>query len=98
LIAFFLTHPSRLVLDITDATLAKPEAQSLAIAGGGISRIRVAQFQRNPGIVRLVCDLSTKAPSPWRQTAGSRPGEILLQFGKSLPTPWRFPNWKALPA
>jgi len=95
--ALSLTHPFRLVIDISGATLAEPKAQSLTVGGAGISKIRVAQFQVDPGIVRLVCDLSGDKAPPWRQVAGSRPGEILLQFGESRPTPLAIPQLETTP-
>jgi N-acetylmuramoyl-L-alanine amidase len=94
--SFSLDNPSRLVIDISEATLADPKGQALPAGAAGITQIRVAQFQQSPGIVRLVCDLSGKgAIPPWRQTAGSEPGEILLQFGKAGPVPLALPKLEA---
>lgn len=76
-----LEAPTRLVVDLLDANLAAGLPDTLPVDKAGIRQIRIAQFQRQPDIVRLVCDLQEGAALPnWKQSVGQKPSELLLTF------------------
>lgn len=54
--SFSMINPDRLVIDISNA-LVNTEFESKEIGKGGIIRARIAQFSRNPNVVRVVIDL-----------------------------------------
>lgn len=51
------TSPERVVIDLRDAVFRLPD-QETAVGEGGVSRVRIAQFQSRPAITRIVLDLS----------------------------------------
>lgn len=54
--SFSMYNPDRMVVDIENATL-NTEFETKEINKGGVLRARVAQFSRNPDVVRVVVDL-----------------------------------------
>lgn len=54
--SFSMVNPDRLVIDIQNA-LVNTEFESKEIDKGGIIRARIAQFSREPDVVRVVIDL-----------------------------------------
>ena len=57
-------NPDRLIVDLQNANLAQQLHQStLPMNRLGIKQVRVAQFQNNPAIARLVFDLDSSDPS-----------------------------------
>ncbi len=78
--AFSLASPPRLVFNIANAVLA-PEAPSwLTLGLGGIRRIHIAQFQRDPNIVRLVYALEKSEVPKWEQKRDEKTGDTILLF------------------
>lgn len=74
-----LVQPDRLVVDFLHAAL-RTEARELPVGGAGVQRIRIAQFQIQPYISRMVFDLLapvevrvTSDPASYRVTIEVRP-------------------------
>lgn len=81
--ALLLADPPRLVIDLDGAALTSPKHQPVGVKAGGIERVRIAQFQSEPAVVRVVLDLSV-APDSIRWMAGSVPGEFCLRAGPNV--------------
>lgn len=79
--SFVLEKPSRLVIDLRDVKLNPEQATCLPVDGGAIRQIRLGQFQLDPDIVRLVCDLRDEGEAPaWAVAPGGERGETLIIF------------------
>ena len=59
---FSLRNPTRLVIDVTEATLRGGVTESASPSHSLVRGIRVAQFSENPKTVRVVLDLTKQAP------------------------------------
>jgi N-acetylmuramoyl-L-alanine amidase len=79
--SFALEGPSRLVIDLHDVRLNPEHPTCLPVDRGAIRQIRLGQFQLDPDIVRLVCDLRDEEETPaWAVAPGGKPGETLIIF------------------
>jgi len=70
--AFTLRNPTRLVINVTQATLRGGVPESASPSHALVRGIRVAQFQDNPAIVRVVLDLTKQAPFSIMQAGPSK--------------------------
>ena len=74
---FVLTSPDRIVVDITGVT-SRVDRNSIDVAGGGISRIRIGQFRTaDPRVVRIVFDVNKMGPYDVRQVGN----DLVLSLG-----------------
>ncbi len=74
---FVLTNPDRIVVDITGVT-SRVDRNSIDVAGGGISRIRIGQFRTaDPRVVRIVFDVNKMGPYDVRQVGN----DLVLSLG-----------------
>jgi len=81
--ALALVDPPRLVIDLNDAALTSPKYEPVAVKVAGIERVRIAQFESDPAVVRVVLDLNVAADSiKWM--AGSPPGGFCLRVGPNV--------------
>lgn len=58
---FSLADPYRFVIDLQDATLQASGVQGIDVGAPDVVRVRIAQFQANPDVVRVVLDLTSPA-------------------------------------
>ncbi|MGH2349038.1 MAG: N-acetylmuramoyl-L-alanine amidase [bacterium] len=72
-----LTEPDRLVVDFFNAALRTQERE-IAVNGGGVARVRSAQFQIKPYVSRLVFDLTE--PVDVRVTASVTTYQVTLEL------------------
>jgi len=72
-----LTEPDRLVVDFFNAALRTQERE-IAVNGGGVARVRSAQFQIKPYVSRLVFDLTE--PVDIRVTASATTYLVTLEL------------------
>jgi N-acetylmuramoyl-L-alanine amidase len=77
-----LTEPDRLVVDFFNAALRTQERE-IAVNGGGVARVRSAQFQVKPYVSRLVFDLTE--PVDVRVTASSTTYQVTLELHPKAP-------------
>ncbi len=87
---FMLSEPARLILDVEGAHHALGRHSYESIGRGGVIRMRSSQFQ--PGVVRLVFDLTRELQYTVDQRGGEitvrfqNPGEPFAQWSTSLPS------------
>jgi N-acetylmuramoyl-L-alanine amidase len=77
-----LTEPDRLVVDFFNAALRTQERE-IVVNGGGVARVRSAQFQVKPYVSRLVFDLTE--PVDVRVTASSTTYQVTLELHPKAP-------------
>jgi N-acetylmuramoyl-L-alanine amidase len=81
--AIALADPPRLVIDLDGAAMTAPKHPPVAVNVAGIERVRVAQFESDPAVTRIVCDL-TVAPDAIKWRAVAAPGAFGLRVGPSV--------------
>jgi N-acetylmuramoyl-L-alanine amidase len=90
---FTLDAPPRLVIDLPDVRLDAEHPKCLPVGAAGVSQIRLGQFQIDPDIVRLVCDLCEGEQAPrWRKAPGEQPEETLIVLSHGGPPELQLPG------
>ncbi len=104
-------NPDRLIVDLQNTSVVKELHQTnVPINRFGVKQVRVAQFQTNPAIARLVFDLDSNAPNrkvEWRSQYIAATNTLLLtptnqaipiETNSSSPRPIESSNVTSLPA
>ena len=81
---FILSSPSRIVLDLTGATLSMPPRFYDKVSRGGVKNVRFAQYKAD--VVRVVVELD--AAHKYELTRGARELRVSLAGGGSNFTAW----------
>jgi N-acetylmuramoyl-L-alanine amidase len=81
-----LTNPPRLFFDFRHAAVGTPPVP-LELGPGLVTRLRVAQFSRDPDVVRLVVDLTTDATAATVLSDGGRLATITITPAPPTATP-----------
>lgn len=107
-------NPDRLIVDLQNTSVVKELHQTnVPINRFGVKQVRVAQFQNNPAIARLVFDLDSNDPNgkvDWKSQYIAATNTLLLtptnqvtqaipiDTNSSSPSPIESPNVTSLPA
>ena len=107
-------NPDRLIVDLQNTSVVKELHQTnVPINRFGVKQVRVAQFQTNPAIARLVFDLDSNDPNrkvDWKSEYIAATNTLLLtptnqvaqaipiETNSSSPRPLESPNATSLPA